>query len=213
MHLPPALRTKFTYCDALIVGIVLVGEGFDSVASCLSAGESLRFLATRVWHWIALHTAGVPLILLTVSTVSEQFLTLEGFSDWVYSLCIIVALFCVAASLGAAVFFLRTLSATSDLFLFVFVVATVFCAVFAYCMMGQPSMCWRRRPKHRTTKVESMQIASKLHLSLDFGNPGGNSSSTSSSPDPCCRATVCVCIQHVFLVCRQNARVYSRRAL
>ena len=145
-----------------------------------------RHQATRVWHWIAWHTAGVPLILLRVSTVSEQFLTLEGFSDWVYSLCIIVALFCVAASSGAALFLLRTLSATSDLFLFVYVVTTVFCAVFGYCMMGQPSMCWRRRSKHRTTKVESMLIASKLHLSLDFGDPGGNSSWTASSTRQTC---------------------------
>lgn len=185
VRLPTALHTKYRYCDALIVGVVFVGEGFDTLTSCLAAGESLRFLVPRVWYWIAAHTAGLPLILLTISTLTRQCLTLNGFYDRLYTLCVVVAVFFVSFVLDSALSNLRTYSATSDIILFLFVWASVLGAVFVCWMMGQQPLCWRRTPKHRTTEVESIKVASKLHLSLDLDGPSGNNRSTPSKPqDP-----------------------------
>lgn len=181
VHLPSALHTRYAYCDALIVGIAFAGEAFDSAASCLYAGEALRFLVPRVWFWIAWHTACLPLVLLTLSTLVGQFLALEGFYDWVYSLCIIMASLCVSSVMASAANNLRTYSATSDTVLFLFVLATVFASLFAYWMMGKQSMCWWRTPKHRTTNVESVTVASKLLLPLELGDPSGTHSLTSMS--------------------------------
>ena len=76
VHLPPALRTKYTYCDALIVGVVLVGQGFDAVASCLSADESWRFLATR--GEVIKHTKSVKRFVCVGSCVLQK----NSFLQW-----------------------------------------------------------------------------------------------------------------------------------
>ena len=80
-RLPPALHIRYCYRDALAVGIVLLGEAFDSVASGLHACEPLRVVAPRVCCWIFWHAAGATLLLLLLSTLSKQRLTLDGFCD------------------------------------------------------------------------------------------------------------------------------------
>ena len=183
-RLPPALHIRYCYRDALAVGIVFLGEAFDSVASGLYARESLRVVAPRVCYMIFWHAAGAPLLLLLLSTLTKQRLTLDGFCDKVYTLCVGVAVMCVAFGLEVVVYVMRLYSATSDMFLFIFVLGTAFCSVTAYSLMAQRSMWPRKAPKHCTRKVDSMIAASKLHLTLDLGGHSGNSStSTSSSRD------------------------------
>lgn len=174
-RLPTKLDPRYRYTDALTVGIALYGEAFDCVASDLSAGESIRFLAPRVWYWIAWYITVFPLVLLALSTLAKQFLTCEGFCDRMYTTCAAVATIGVITGLGAVNHYLRDFSATSDMILVVYVLFTLFGAVLAYWMMNQRSMC-RQGPKHRTTKVESMRIGSTLHFPLELG--GSTSGST-----------------------------------
>ena len=180
-RLPHAVHVRYHYRDALAVAIVPLGEAFDSAASGLHARESLRVVAHRVCYWIFWHATIVPLLLLLVSTLTKQRLTHDGFCDGVYTLCVFFALVCAATGLNVVAYFLRLYSATSDKFLFVFVLATAVCSVAAYLLMAQQSMWSRKAPKFSTTKVDSMMIASKLHLTFDLGHHSGSSSTSSSS--------------------------------
>ena len=184
VRLPPALNVRCYYRDALAIGIVHLGEAFDSVASGLYARESLRFCAPRVCFWIAWHTVGAPLFLLLLSTLAKQRLTLDGFCDRVYTFSVFVAVFCAAFGFEVVAHFLRVFSATSDMVLFVFVLATAFCSVAVYLLMAQRSMwsMWSRKaPKHCTLNVDSMMTASQQILTLDLSNSSGCSSTSSSS--------------------------------
>ena len=151
------------------------------MASGLHARESLRVVSPRVCYWIFSNAAGAPLLLLLFSTLNEQRLTLDGFCDGVYTLYVFVEVMCVGVGLEVVVYIMRLNSATSDMFLFVLVLTTAFCSVAAYLLMAQRSMWPRKAPKHCTMKVDSMIAASKLHLTLDLGDPSGNSSTSSSS--------------------------------
>ena len=182
VRLPLALHVRYYYRDALAVSIVHLGEAFDSVASGLNAREFLRFCAPRVCLWIAWHTVGAPLLLLLLSTLAKQRWTLDGFCcDRVYTFSVFVTLFCAAVGFEVVAYYLRVLSATSDMVLFVFVLATAFCSVAVYLLMAQRLRWSRKAPKHCTLNVDSMMTVSKLNLTLDLSNANGCSSTSGSS--------------------------------